>query len=366
MPFINDVLAHNQQQNRAAAEASQVSPVGTVRSRYAFDAGGIAERLRARIVGQDHVLESLCQQLKVIKAGLTEPRRPLLVMLLLGDTGVGKTETVRLLAEAIHGDAGAFCRIDMNTLSQSHYSAAITGAPPGYVGSKENTTLLDEAAILGSASRPGIVLFDEVEKASQEVVRSLMNVFDSGHLRLASGTRELSFTNCLVFMTSNLGAESWRRHQHHRWWHGRFNLKRFRRSHANCRSTHFEAALRAHFDPEFLNRIDCIELFDGIGANQVSRIVLLEVERINQQLMKKQIQLQVSDAVIEHIAAQGFDEHYGARALRRSVRDRLLVPLSAALLDSGALTGELKGAGAQVPQWFVANLVEGRVQCSAR
>ena len=350
MPFINEVLAHNQKQNEIAQEVKQAAKV---RSRYAFEPDAVAHQLRSHIVGQDHVIDSLCQQLKVIKAGLAEPRRPLLVMLMLGDTGVGKTETVRLLAQAIHGDASAFCRIDMNTLSQSHYSAAITGAPPGYVGSKENTTLIDEEAILGSASRPGIVLFDEVEKASQEVARSLMNVFDNGHLRLASGTRELSFTNCLVFMTSNLGAETWQQRQKSGWknW--------FTKAGPRSRGEHFETALRNHFDPEFLNRIDRIELFDSISTTHVARIVELEVSRINQQLLKKKIQLRVTDDVIEHIAARGFDVKYGARALRRSVRDRLLVPLSSALLESGALTVELTGES----QWFVARMVSGQVCC---
>lgn len=350
MPFINDVLVHNQRQNEIAQEVKEAAKV---RSRYAFDPDAVAQKLQSHIVGQDHVIESLCQQLKVIKAGLAEPRRPLLVMLMLGDTGVGKTETVRLLAEAIHGDASAFCRIDMNTLSQSHYSAAITGAPPGYVGSKENTTLIDEETILGSASRPGIVLFDEVEKASQEVARSLMNVFDNGRLRLASGTRELSFTNCLAFMTSNLGAEKWRRSQSEGWRSWFAKGRRF------SRAEHFEIALRAHFDPEFLNRIDRIELFDSISTDHVAHIVELEMVRINQQLLKKKIQLRVSDDVIRHIAEQGFDSKYGARALRRSVRDRLLVPLSSALLESGALTVELTGE----LQWFVADLKAGQVHC---
>src|SRR5690606_32324507 len=124
--------------------------------------------------------------------------------LLLGPTGVGKTEVVRLIAEAIHGQPDAFCRIDMNTLAQEHYAAALTGAPPGYVGSKEGTTLFDAEAIAGTFSRPGIVLFDELEKASTEVLRSLLNVLDSGRLTLSGGGRTLDFRNCLIFMTSNV------------------------------------------------------------------------------------------------------------------------------------------------------------------
>jgi ATP-dependent Clp protease ATP-binding subunit ClpA len=125
----------------------------------------------------------------------------------MGPTGVGKTETVRILAEAILGSADQLCRIDMNTLSQAHYSSAITGAPPGYVGSKENHSLLQAEKIEGSYSRPGIVLFDEIEKASQEVLRSLLNIMDSGVLHLPSGTKEISFRNTMVFMTSNVGAK---------------------------------------------------------------------------------------------------------------------------------------------------------------
>ncbi|MCK5791957.1 MULTISPECIES: AAA family ATPase [unclassified Ketobacter] len=356
MPFINEVLEHNRIQHEVAQEVKRST---IAQSRFAFEPQTIADALRARIVGQDHVVESLCQQLNVVKAGLADSRRPLLVMLMLGNTGVGKTEMVRLLAESIHGDAAAFCRIDMNTLSQSHYSAAITGAPPGYVGSKENTTLINEELILGSASRPGIVLFDEVEKASQEVARSLMNVFDNGRLRLASGTRELSFSNCLVFMTSNLGAQQWQRRQAASPWQRWFLSRR-----QSNRQAHFEAALAQHFDPEFLNRIDRIELFAPIGTNHVRQIVELEVRKLNQHLAKKQIVLQVEPGVIELLAQRGFDPQYGARALRRCVRDQLLVPLSSSLLAGGALAPANPGAAGRGPsRQCVVSLQANGIHC---
>lgn len=354
MPFINEVLQHNQTRNTLAQEENR-SRVN--QSRYAFEPDVIAETLRSRIVGQDHVVQSLCQQLNIVKAGLSESSRPLLVMLMLGNTGVGKTEMVRLLAQCIHGDASAFCRIDMNTLSQSHYSAAITGAPPGYVGSKENTTLINEEQVVGSASRPGIVLFDEVEKASQDVVRSLMNVFDNGHLRLASGTRELSFTNCLVFMTSNLGAEQWQRQQVAARWRYWLGLNSDAR-----RRAHFETALARHFDPEFLNRIDRIELFAAIDTEHIQQIIRLEVQQLNQQLAKKRIVLQVESDVIVYLAQKGFDPKYGARALRRSVRDELLVPLSSTLLDNGALAPEIT-SGPVITRKCTVSLQHHQIQC---
>ncbi|MGE8542323.1 MAG: AAA family ATPase, partial [Acinetobacter sp.] len=144
--------------------------------RFHFEPAAVMQALKQRIIGQDAALNEIEKMLHVVKADFSSPERPLSVTLMLGPTGVGKTETVRLIAEAIYGRADAFCRIDMNTLAQEHYAAAITGAPPGYVGSKEGHSLFDETAIAGSHTRPGIVLFDELEKASIEVLRGLMNV----------------------------------------------------------------------------------------------------------------------------------------------------------------------------------------------
>ena len=147
--------------------------------RFHFEPNKVMELLRSQIIGQDHALNEIEKMLHVVKADFSSPERPLAVTLMLGPTGVGKTETVRLIAQAIYGQPDAFCRIDMNTLAQEHYAAALTGAPPGYVGSKEGHSLFDETAINGSHTRPGIMLFDELEKASPEVIRGLMNVLDT-------------------------------------------------------------------------------------------------------------------------------------------------------------------------------------------
>ena len=133
--------------------------------RFHFELQKVMQYLHDRIIGQEAALNEIEKMLHVVKADFSAPDRPLSVTLMLGPTGVGKTETVRLIAEAIYGRPDAFCRIDMNTLAQEHYAAAITGAPPGYVGSKEGHSLFDETAIAGSHTRPGIVLFDELEKA---------------------------------------------------------------------------------------------------------------------------------------------------------------------------------------------------------
>lgn len=368
MPFINDVLEHNRSQSLQREPSIHYAGVG---SRFIFDSEKVREDLLTNLVGQESVVDSLCQQLNIIKAGLANPRKPLLVMLMLGETGVGKTETIRLLAKCIHGDATSFCRIDMNTLSQNHYSAAITGAPPGYVGSKENTTLINEEAIKGSSSRPGIVLFDEIEKASSEVVRSLMNVFDNGTLRLASGTREISFSNCLIFMTSNLGSEQWSKlgEERKRWKSFWQFLK------ATDRRGCYETALQQHFDVEFLNRIDNIALYEPIGPTHIEKIVLLEIKSIMRMLSKKGIQLDVDGDVVTQIAQRGYDPRYGARSVQRAVRDVMLAPLAEVLLysSSGSSTQNdisAKGDPGNVELTrdktiLTVSIVQGLVQCRA-
>ena len=194
MPFINDMLDSHQLAQRAAvatensppAAASAESCVAQSRlgkQRFIFEPDKVMAMLAQRILGQPHVLHAMRQMLQIVKADISDTQRPLYVGLLVGATGVGKTELVRVLAEALHGQSDAFCRIDMNTLAQDHYAAAITGAPPGYVGSKEGNNLFELEKIQGSYSRPGIVLFDEIEKAGPQVIRSLLNVIETGQLR---------------------------------------------------------------------------------------------------------------------------------------------------------------------------------------
>lgn len=329
MPFINEVLEHNQR------NSGDTTPKRT--SRFRFDPDQVMALLRSRIVGQDAALDAIASSLTVIKAELGDPRKPLAVMLLVGPTGVGKTETVRLLTEAIHGRADALCRIDMNTLAQEHYAASLTGAPPGYVGSKEGTTLFDKGAIEGSFGMPGIVLFDELEKASEPVVRALMNIFDNGQLRLSSGTATLDFRNSLIFMTSNIGAQAlweyqqrqqrgWRRWLPQRW-----------QTRAEARL--IDQALEKHFAPEFLNRIDHQVCFQRLGGDQVGQLVDLALERVNQRLARQQLQLMLSPALKAWLGEQGFDRRYGARSMARGFRQHVEPAVARLLLDQPGWTG---------------------------
>lgn len=325
MPFINDKLAAHQTELDRAQYARQVAR----HSRFQFEPETVMDRLRARIVGQDEVLASMEDMLYHVKADIGGESRPLTVNLFLGPTGVGKTETVRILAESILGSVDKLCRIDMNTLAQEHYAAALTGAPPGYVGSKEGHTLFDMDAIQGSFSQPGIVLFDEIEKASTEVIRALLNVLDTGRLVLSAGTREINFNNAMIFMTSNVGAKeihAYRESQHdyfRRW----FKVGSGQEQHI------LKRALQKKFDPEFLNRIDRILSFQRLGEEWLDELLTIELEKLNQRLRKKKAMVSFHQSARKQVLSY-YDQHYGARNLSQHVRVKIEPLIARAMIAS--------------------------------
>ncbi|MCC5859630.1 MAG: ATP-dependent Clp protease ATP-binding subunit [Ectothiorhodospiraceae bacterium] len=364
MPFLNDMLDESNrrrleaerlaEENLEPAIATQPAGQERIQSRYRFNVEGVMAVVRREIIGQDEAVDALERMLRIVRADIADPRRPLHTALFLGPTGVGKTELVRALARALHGDADAFCRVDMNTLSQEHYAAALTGAPPGYVGSKEGTTILNQALIEGSLGKPGIVLFDELEKASDEVVQALLNVFDNGMLTVASGERTYSFRNALIFMTSNLGARRLQRHEERR---ERFPFRYLPVSHRQRRarlSGMMEKELLRRFPPEFVNRIDTITVFNWIHGTIVERLVDLETERLNRRLRKHGVELRLHAAVRRLVAREGFDRKFGARSLRRAMRHKVEAPLAEYLLTDFS-------AGTDGPR-LEARLEGGRVR----
>ncbi|WP_038028597.1 AAA family ATPase [Thioalkalivibrio sp. ALE31] len=341
MPFINDRLADTERRlmeterridagrDRSGASVA-TGEGGGIESRYRFDVDAIMSAIRREILGQDDAVAAVERMLRIVRADISDPHRPLHTALFLGPTGVGKTEIVRALARALHGDAEAFCRVDMNTLSQEHYAAALTGAPPGYVGSREGTTLLDQELIEGSLRKPGIVLFDELEKASDEVVEALLNVFDNGLLTTASGERTYSFRNTLVFMTSNLGARRLQQDAERRQgWLGRW------RSRGPQRQRQYrlvERELLGRFAPEFVNRIDSISVFQWLDGDTLNELVDLELARLNRRLEKHRVELRLTEAVHRQVREAGYDRKFGARAMRRAMRHVVEAPLAEYLL----------------------------------
>ena len=288
--------------------------------RFHFEPTQVMQKLRERIIGQDAALNEIEKMLHVVKADFSNPERPLSVTLMLGPTGVGKTETVRLISEAIYGRADAFCRIDMNTLAQEHYAAALTGAPPGYVGSKEGHSLFDETAIAGSHTRPGIMLFDELEKASNEVLRGLMNVLDTGKLTLTAGTKTIDFRNCMIFMTSNVGAQAAQQYL------DKLNFLPKKMQDVCLKrvptQTIIEKVMRRKFDPEFLNRIDRTLHYQPVQNDALPRLVEIELTKLNQRLQHQKRQVHLTDAAKAYFY-QDHDIRYGARHLGRKIRTEL-------------------------------------------
>ena len=371
MPFLTDRLHDTARQQKLASalvdenarmSATSAATAGAMntglRTRFTFDLVQIEAELRAAIIGQDESLKQVLEILKVVRADIGDPRKPLATVLFCGPTGVGKTETVRTLARALYGDADAFCRIDMNTLSQEHYAASLTGAPPGYVGSKEGTTILDQEKIEGTRNLPGLVLFDELEKASNEVVLALMNVFDNGLLTVASGERTYSFRNALVFMSSNLGARELMMLDEHRssLWQRIIRPGKSRRERAH---DIVMDCLLDRFPPELVNRLDHIDTFNWIARDKMSALVEVEMVRLNRRLKKHDLSLSISTALRCFLSEEGYDKRFGARGLRRAIRRHLEFPLAGFLLDGPT---PIAPASGQTMTVVFADHKDGQVQ----
>lgn len=285
--------------------------------------------------------------MKLVKADIGDPYRPLYTTLHLGPTGTGKTEMVRMLAKAIHQSPDHYCRVDMNTLSQEHYSAALTGAPPGYVGSKEGHSLFQKDIIEGSYSKPGIVLFDEIEKASPQVIQTLLGVLDNGILALSSGEEVIDFRNSIIFMTSNVGSREVQEFS------GRNVRNVLKKGLQRVRPGNWDkkgSALLHHvimkhleqeFAHEFINRMDDILIFQWLKQNTMKDIVEVQIRELQKRLEKKYFRLQVAPAVTTYLINQSFNKKYGARQVKRIVRNELELPIVFAL-ESGRVKNEIR------------------------
>ncbi len=270
------------------------------------------ERLHQRVVGQDEAVQAVANAVRRARAGLQDPNRPIGSFIFLGPTGVGKTELARALAEFLFDSEDAMVRLDMSEYQERHTVARLIGAPPGYVGYEEGGQLTEAVR-----RRPySVVLFDEIEKAHPEVFNVLLQILDDGRLTDGHG-RTVNMRNTVIIMTSNIGSE-WIRDLGGR-------------DDAAMRSRVMEA-LRQHFRPEFLNRVDEIIIFNSLTREQLVRIVDIQLQRLQKLLEARHITLEVTRAAKEHLAEIGYDPVYGARPLKRAIQRELQDPLAMRLL----------------------------------
>ncbi|MFQ3611312.1 MAG: ATP-dependent chaperone ClpB [Fimbriimonadales bacterium] len=280
----------------------------------------IEERLKQRVVGQDHAISAVANAIRRSRAGLSDPNRPIGSFIFLGPTGVGKTELAKALAEFLFDDERNMVRIDMSEYMERHTVSRLIGAPPGYVGYEEGGQLTEAVR-----RRPfSVILFDEIEKAHPEVFNVLLQLLDDGRLTDGQG-HTVDFRNTIVIMTSNIGSVLY---------------SELNESNQELIREQIMQAVRAHFRPEFLNRIDEIVMFNPLDILLIKRIVQLQLQQVQKRLDEHRIRLTATDEALIELANRGFDPQYGARPLRRTIERELLNPLAQKVLAREVQEGD--------------------------
>ena len=280
----------------------------------------LEDELAKRVVGQREAVEAVSNAVRRSRAGLQDPNRPIGSFIFLGPTGVGKTETARALAEFLFDDEQAMVRIDMSEYMEKHAVARLIGAPPGYVGYEEGGQLTEAVR-----RRPyQVVLFDEVEKAHPDVFNILLQILDDGRLTDSQG-RTVDFRNVVIIMTSNLGSSFILEHAASDW---------------GMVEAQVQVAMRQHFKPEFLNRVDDTVIFRPLGREHIDRIVDLQLERLRALLADRKLTLELSAEARTVLVDEGYDPAFGARPLKRTIQRLVQNPLALAILEGKFTDGD--------------------------
>lgn len=267
--------------------------------------------LKERVIGQEEAIEAISHAIQLHRTGLTDPNKPIGSFLFLGPTGVGKTEVAKTLADFLFDDPKKLVRIDMSEYMEKHAVARLIGAPPGYIGYEEGGQLTEVVR----RNPYSVVLFDEIEKAHPDVFNIFLQILDEGHLTDGQG-RTVSFKNCIIIMTSNIGS----------------SLILEAQELTEPVKQQIEKILHQHFRPEFLNRIDAIVYFKMLSTHDVVHIANIQMQDLIDRLTQRGIALTVSPDALKHIAEIGYEKEFGARPLKRAIQQYISVPVSQFLL----------------------------------
>jgi ATP-dependent Clp protease ATP-binding subunit ClpC len=294
--------------------------------------------LKAKIVGQDEAVEEIAKAVRRSRAGLSDPRRPLGSFIFLGPTGVGKTETAKVLAKEIFEDEDALIRVDMSEFMERHNVSRLIGAPAGYVGYGEGGRLTEAVRRKPYA----VVLFDEIEKANPDVFNIFLQILEDGQLTDAEG-KKVSFRNTVVIMTSNLGMRELTQQAAKIGFADKVEETKNQKAHLEKEYEHIKEEvlenLKKEFRPEFLNRIDKIIVFKPLGFEELKKITQLQLSLLQTRLMEQNILLKVSASVIKYISEKSFDPAQGARFVRKNIQTLLEDPLAEKLIAGKNLAG---------------------------
>ncbi|MBU1728155.1 AAA family ATPase [Patescibacteria group bacterium] len=280
--------------------------------------------LRKRVVGQDEAISRVCDVIRRSRAGISDPNRPIGSFIFLGPTGVGKTELTKALSQFMFNDDKALVRVDMSEYGERHSVSKLIGSPPGYVGYEESGQLTEAVR-----HRPyTVVLFDEVEKAHPEVFNMLLQVLDEGRLTDGKG-RVVNFKNTIIILTSNIGSQFVEKMESIG-----FSNKSNKEDYSNMKEKVMDA-MKDHFRPEFLNRLDEIIIFDILSEEAIKEIVNLRIEVVKERLASKGVDFKISNEALSYLAKEGYNPHYGARPLNRLIQNKILNPVASFMISNG-------------------------------